>query len=159
MCFKAVKICLRSIFKLEKLKSIPESGPNLKPSRTLRGPSWAQKPFHVPFLARRKQASISLLDFPSVPNGRFKQLLIREQRWCRDTGGAVKEQQCSLGAGSWCLLKENTQQYLWGPLQELRPPSRWGMPTPGWAQDCWSPALLPHHQPTRRKSHNPKFCL
>ena len=30
------------------------------------------------------------------------------------------------------------------------------MVTSGWAQDAWSSALLPHHQPIRRKSHTLK---
>ena len=42
----------------------------------------------------------------------FHELLIREGRGCRDKGGAVKKQLCSLGAGSWLLFKEYTQQYL-----------------------------------------------
>ena len=46
-----------------------------------------------------------LHDLPSVPKGRFKQLLIREGRGCRDKGEAVKKQQGCLGAGSWLLLK------------------------------------------------------
>ena len=43
-----------------------------------------------------------------VTNDKFKQLLIRERRICRNKGGAVKKQYCSLGAGSWLLLKEYT---------------------------------------------------
>ena len=35
-------------------------------------------------------------------------LLMREGRGCRNKGGAVKKQKCSLGAGSWFLLKEYT---------------------------------------------------
>ena len=53
--------------------------------------------------------------------------------------------------------------YLWVLLQEWRPPSGWRMVTSGWAQEFWNIALLPYHQPTRRKSHpcSPycKFCL
>ena len=44
---------------------------------------------------------------PSEPSGKtpvtkdkFKQLLIRERRICRNKGGVVKKQYCSLGAGS-----------------------------------------------------------
>ena len=33
-----------------------------------------------------------------IPKGRFKQLLIREGRGCKDKGGAVKKQKFSLGA-------------------------------------------------------------
>ena len=54
----------------------------------------------------------ALLSEPSgktlVTKDKFKQLLIRERRICRNKGGAVKKQYCSLGAGSWLLLKEYT---------------------------------------------------
>ena len=36
---------------------------------------------------------------------------------------------------------------------ELGPPARWRMVTSGWVQDSWSTALLPYHQPIRRKLH------
>ena len=54
----------------------------------------------------------STQDLPWVPMHRFKELLIREGRRCRDKGEAAKKRQCSLGRGSWFHLKGHTQQYL-----------------------------------------------
>ena len=59
------------------------------------------------FLDYGKYASFCLCDLPWVPTGRFKYLLIREQRECRKRG-AVKKQQSTLRAGLqnpcrwWC---------------------------------------------------------
>ena len=36
--------------------------------------------------------------------------------------------------------------------QELKPPPRWRMVTPGWAPESWNTVLLPHHQSIKRKS-------
>ena len=47
---------------------------------------------YPPFLGYRKQTLFSLHDLPWVPMVRFKQLLIREGRACRDKGGAVQKQ-------------------------------------------------------------------
>ena len=58
------------------------------------------------------------------PSLSFKELLIREGRRCRDKGGAVKEQQCSLGRGSRFYLKGHTQQYLWAPSR-TKTPNKW----------------------------------
>ena len=44
--------------------------------------------FHV----HRKQASFSLPDLFRVPKGRFKQVLIKEGRECRNKGRAIKKQ-------------------------------------------------------------------
>ena len=52
-------------------------------------------------VSSHKRISVS----PS-PMGRFKQLLIREGRGGREKGGAVKKQQCSLGAGLGFLIRE-----------------------------------------------------
>ena len=46
---------------------------------------------------------------------------------------------------------------------QLRPPPRWRIVTTDWAQDSHNTALLPHHQPIRKKSHipcspHPKSC-
>ena len=62
---------------------------------TEQGPvgSWAQKPFHVPYFLllgiERHSASMA---FPVLQGGRFRLLLIREERECRDRGGTVKQQ-------------------------------------------------------------------
>ena len=48
----------------------------------------------LPFLDHRKQASFSLHGLPRAPMGRFKQLLTREVRGCRDKGEAVKKLRC-----------------------------------------------------------------
>ena len=60
----------------------------------------------------RRWVSSSLHDLPWVPTGRFKQLLIREGKGCRDKGRAVKKRYCSLGKGFWFPFKGYTQQYL-----------------------------------------------
>ena len=44
------------------------------------------------FLVCKKKASFSFHELPWVPKGRFKQLLIREGRECRNKEGAVKKQ-------------------------------------------------------------------
>ena len=44
------------------------------------------------FLVCRKKAPFSLYNFPWIPKGRFKQLLIRERRGCRDKGGVFWKQ-------------------------------------------------------------------
>ena len=64
----------------------------LKLSRALRG-SWAQKPFCVPhFLFVGNKLHPASLTFPEFQISRFKQLLIREGRECRNKGGTVKKQ-------------------------------------------------------------------
>ena len=80
----------------EEVRILPVRKRVLKPSRTLWG-SWAQGAF-----------LFSLHDLPCAPKGRFKQLLIREGRGCRDKAGAVKKQQCSLGTESWFCLNGYT---------------------------------------------------
>ena len=44
---------------------------------------------------------------------------------------------------------------------ELGPPLKWRMITLGWAQDSWSTAQLPYHQPIRREAHGlqPSFQM
>ena len=71
----------------------------MNPSRIL-WPSWAQKPFPVPF-----------------PEGRFKQLLFREWRGCGDKGGAVKKQQGNHWSRVLVPFKGYTLHFLWAFLQ------------------------------------------
>jgi len=59
-----------------------------------------------PLLVFRIWASFSLHDLPCAPRGRFRQMLIREGRGCKDKGGGVKKQCYSLGAGSWFLSRD-----------------------------------------------------
>ena len=94
---------------------------NLEKCRTLWG-FWTQKPFCVPCLlfAGNRFYSASKTS-PEFQTGRFKQMLIREGRGCRDKGGAVKKQ-CSLGAGSLSPLRGYTEQNLWAVLQIFKPP-------------------------------------
>ena len=65
-----------------------------------------------PFLVLRKSASFSLHGLPWVTRDRFRQLLIREERGCKDNGGRVKQQKDSLGAESWFRLKGYTYIYI-----------------------------------------------
>ena len=44
------------------------------------------------FVSFLKGIDSNLHDLPWVPKGRFKQLLIRKGRVCRDKGGAIKKQ-------------------------------------------------------------------
>ena len=75
----------------------------VKLSRPLGG-SWTQAFLGPSCLVFRELASASM----SFPEGRFEQELIGEGRGCRDKGGTVKKQQCSLGVESWLLLQEYT---------------------------------------------------
>ena len=75
------------------------------------------------FLGNRPHSAS--LTFPE-----FKQFLIREGRGSRDHGGAVKRQQCSLGAGSWFLLKElnshiNNNNFEF--FHRMETPNKWKM--------------------------------
>ena len=112
------------------------------------GTSQVQKPFLVPcflFVGKR----LSLLDFPWVPKGRFKHLLIREGRECRkeeqsrNNSAAIKQ-----GPGSsWRDIHNN---YLWVLLlQALRSPPRWKMIAACWAEDSWSTTVT--SPPTNKK--------
>ena len=69
-----------------------------------------------------------LWPLPWVPKCRFKQLLIREGRGCRDQGRAVKKQQCSLGAGSW-LPSRDTQNNTFALFCRTKAPTKWKMLT------------------------------
>ena len=69
--------------------------------------------------------SLSLHDIPGVPKGRFKQLLVREWRQCRDQGEAVKRQSCRLGALSWFLLKEYICNNIFEPFCRIKTPNKW----------------------------------
>ena len=53
--------------------------------------------------------------------GRFKQLLSREGRGCRDREGQSRNNSAALGAESWFPLKGHTWQYLWVVSQILKP--------------------------------------
>ena len=65
----------------------------LKPSRPCGG-SWVWKSFCVPYSVFVGNRS-SLHDLPWLPKCRFKHLLIREGRECRDKAGTAKKQACS----------------------------------------------------------------
>ena len=93
----------------------------------------------------------------SLSSKPFKPLLIREGRGYRN--------------------RRNNQRLVQPPDRVLvpiqrnmhnnvfEPPPRWRMVTSDWTQDSWSTALLPHHQPfKKKKSHrpcspHPKCCL
>lgn len=60
-----------------------------------------------PFLVCRKWASFSLYGLPCVWGGRFRQLLIRRGRECKDEGATVKKQEYSHGTGSWCIFSRD----------------------------------------------------
>jgi len=51
------------------------------------GPSWVQKPLHVPFLVCRKRFQA----LSQSTKGQI-QLLMKEEKECRNKGGAVKKQ-------------------------------------------------------------------
>ena len=132
-------------------------------SGTLWG-SWA-KGLSVPhFFDSRQQPSFSLHDFPWVPRGRFKQLLIREGR-----GWKTREKQARAALGQspiFPLTDTGDRQLSLSHSAETEPPSRWeklaingGMlPTSMETPDQLDlkidhvDSYLSHHQPTRRMS-------
>ena len=86
MCFKVIKIGLKSIFKPKNIKAYSRIWTKPKILQDSKGYSEVLKSFHGPrFLICRKYQPVlfSLLGLPRVPKGRFKQLLMREQRGCR----------------------------------------------------------------------------
>ena len=77
--------------------------------------------------------------------------LVLFQLCCFSNSGTVLRQ----GPGSYskkiCITKSLSST-------ELGPPPRWRMITSDWTQDSWSTALLPHHQPIKKKKKNHKSC-
>ena len=95
------------------------------------------------------------LTFPEFQSCRFKQLLIREGRGYRNR----RNNQRLVQPPDRVLVP--TQRNMHNNVFE--PPPRWRIVTSDWAQDSWSTALLPHHQPIK-KGHkpcnpHPKCCL
>ena len=123
--------------------------PEFELSRTLG--FWCTDPFcilHFLFVGYRLH---SLLDLSWVPKGSLKELLIRKGR------GAEKEEEQSnggtdLGQGPGSY-SGNMPKTLFESFCRTGPPPRWKMVISDWVQDSCSTALLPHHQPIRRKSH------
>ena len=74
-------------------------------------------------VSSHKRISVS----PS-PMGRFKQLLIREGRGGWEKGGAVKKQQCSLGAGLGFLIRD-TQSSIFELISRTITSNTWKMLT------------------------------
>ena len=126
-----------------------------------RGALLGTKAFLCTLFSCLQEKGFSLLGFPWIAKGRFKQLLIREGRKCR------KKPWCRMGQGPPSPLWGYTQQsdtYLWilWPLPRRRmvtsvwaqaqgPQTGWNHKADDW--DSWNTNPLPHHQPLRRKSH------
>ena len=78
--------------------------------------------------------------------------------WSRDWAH-VSCGSCTAGGFFTTELLEKLPQGIYIPVylsslyRKVRTPFSWRMATSGWAQDSRSTVLLPHHQPTRRKSH------
>ena len=74
----------------------------------------------------------SLHDLPWVPKVRFKQLLIREGRGCRNQGGAVQRLQCSLRAGPGASSR-NTHNNIFELSCRTKTPTNWKVLTTWWS--------------------------
>ena len=135
----------------------------LIPSRTLWG-SWAQRPFCVPhFLIIGNRLHSASMTFPEFQWGRFKQMLIREGRGCRDKGGTVRRtNSAALGQGPGSPSRD-TQTISLSCFADTESPTRWEKltvccpqarrPQTGWNQKVDdADSHLPHHQPIRRMS-------
>ena len=132
--------------------------------------SWAQKPFCVPhffffphFLIAGNELHSASMTFPEFQQlqqlGRFKKVLIREARGCRDRGETVKKQ---LGEGPGSPSRDIHNNIFelfcryWNPHQmgEVTLCYPWACwPQTGWNQKADdADSHLPHHQPIRRMS-------
>ena len=105
-------------------------------------------PWPSPFLLCRNHASFSLLDFPWVPRGRFKQLLIREGRVSEKREEQSRNNNAVLGQGPGSPSR-NIHHNTLSSSTGTKAPTQWRMATSGRAQDSWSPALC--SPPTNQK--------
>ena len=105
-------------------------------------------PYHVPcFLFVGNGLHSASLTFPEFQRAQTVAYQRREE-----IQKQRRSSQETNSAGYWFLFKGCMQQILWVLIWVLRSLQRWRMVTAGQAQDCWKIALLPHHQPMRRKS-------
>ena len=103
------------------------------------------------------------MTFPEFQWGRFKQMLIREGRGCRDKGGTVRRtNSAALGQGPGSPSRD-TQTISLSCFADTESPTRWEKltvccpqarrPQTGWNQKVDdADSHLPHHQPIRRMS-------